>query len=650
MLIGAPAASATPTAEYLGVNVQPLMKDGTIPETSWNNYLGPLQSGGLDLVRHDINWFLAEPAAPKTPGVHVYTWNNTSSALRNSIDYQMTALVSHGIRVAPSFTGLPTWASKEQSTAPESWFSDFGDFVAAFATRYGPGGAFWTENPQLPYLPVVNYEIWNEANSANSWTGQPDAAGYARMLQIVYPKVKAVQPNVTVEASIGWPDANNFVDGIFGGGGGGAFDAIAFHPYAPIATSIIGLVSSLRTHLGALGRGGIPINVTETGEPVALAPPYNAHAYMGGVSDSARAATQTFTADALAHSDCNVNQFLVYAITGSETNREIISEGFMGIERYADGSMNITGQSLARAAQRWEAAVAAGTAVSNGQLGICSGAITPPAALLPLGITAVPSTHGCVTGTVTYDGNPLEGSALILTTADGRSASTAPDAFGQSDVCIPAGPAIKTFQVHAEVPNMAISPYLTCYVDTMSCSPPLAVVAKPAPVCTVLFPKIKPKTATVGKLSKTKITARLNCDAFKTTYVITKKTKVKLKGKTKAGKARYKTVIKKITKVRQPLFTIAIDRAAPKATKKKPKPKKPKDIKLRTITLRHDLKVTFTVKRTFATGQTLVLIHKVNKKDKLPALRITVPLTVKAAKKAKTKATTATAKSTATAK
>ena len=35
-------------------------------------------------------------------------------------------------------------------------------FVTSFAQRYGPGGSFWAQHPELPYLPVESYEIGNE--------------------------------------------------------------------------------------------------------------------------------------------------------------------------------------------------------------------------------------------------------------------------------------------------------------------------------------------------------------------------------------------------------------------------------------------------------------------------------------------------------
>ena len=59
------------------------------------------------------------------------------------------------------------------------WESFLRAAVAATA-----GGSFWEENPELPFLPIRHWEIWNEENivtfanhpnpfSSPSWSGSP---------------------------------------------------------------------------------------------------------------------------------------------------------------------------------------------------------------------------------------------------------------------------------------------------------------------------------------------------------------------------------------------------------------------------------------------------------------------------------------------
>lgn len=587
---GTPARAAT-NAEYLGVNLQPLMKDAGIAESRWNAFLTPLATGGLTVNRLDVNWKLAEAAAPVN-GVHAYNWN-AFPGTRDSIDYLMYAMASHGLRPSPTFTAPPSWAFGPATRLPDEQFQNFTDFVVAYAQRYGVNGAFWAEHPELPKLWPTEYEIWNEANSTNSWSGSPDAPSYARLLKLLYPQLKAAQPGSLVLASIGWPDFASYLDGLWVAGAGSSMDGIGFHPYAPTADAIIELAQKLRDKLGALGRGTMPIQITETGQPVAYSGPTPAHAYDGHVSDAARAATQSFAADALARSDCNVGQFLVYAVTGSETSKEIIGEGFMGVLRYADASPNVTGQALQRAALRWSQAVSSGSAFANGALMLCSGRPTADAALLPLELSLNRSGNTCVVGTVNYDGNPLEASALVLTTADGRKNTTAPDATGRSEVCIPNGPPVSFFDVHAEVAKAARSATYRCDVPVSRCSViaagPAAQGAKgaPGPTCTVSIATARPKKDRRGSRSRVKVRARLNC------ALVAKKAKAKFIVSTRSKRTG-------------------------------------KERKVRSITLVNGKTVKFSIRTKIRKGDKLALLHKLpttaklKRTDKLPRLRLVV--------------------------
>ena len=42
--------------------------------------------------------------------------------------------------------------------------SAWATFLRDGAERYGPDGSFWVEHPDVPYLPIRTWEIWNEEN------------------------------------------------------------------------------------------------------------------------------------------------------------------------------------------------------------------------------------------------------------------------------------------------------------------------------------------------------------------------------------------------------------------------------------------------------------------------------------------------------
>lgn len=70
------------------------------------------------------------------------------------------------MRLVPVLSGYPAgWENPTRFTAEySSVVESYGRFVAAFASRYGRGGSFWSDNADLEPLPVVRYAIWNAPN------------------------------------------------------------------------------------------------------------------------------------------------------------------------------------------------------------------------------------------------------------------------------------------------------------------------------------------------------------------------------------------------------------------------------------------------------------------------------------------------------
>jgi hypothetical protein len=605
------AARAASSAEFLGVNLQPLQQNPAIAEDRWGSFLQPLADGQMRIHRIQADWSIMEPKAPVN-GVHSWQWNAGGGG-RNSMDWTIAQLASRGLRAVPTLNNSPSWARGGGSNLPDSSFSAFADFSIAYIQRYGPGGSFWAEHPELPQLPATHYELWNEANSSNFWTGKADAAAYARFLKVVYPKVKAAAPQATLMPSIGWPDAANYMAQLAANGAAADADAIAFHPYAPSADSMLKLVKALRATLGAFGRPDLPIYITESGQPANYSGTGKLHAYDGAVNDATRAATQALAAESLAHSDCGVNSFLVYAVTGSETNKEILSEGFMGILGYANAAPNATGLALQRASRRWAAAVASGSPTPSGHLQICGAGVTPPAALLPLTLQGSRgSSGGCVAGVVGFDGNPLEEADLVLTTPDGRVSRNGTNAAGKTESCVPDGPAIDSVDVYGELRNAARSPVLRCDIPVTRCAQIVAAnQAAPAP-CSVSLKVPTPRRDRRGVRSSARVKAKLVCDGYKSFRSV--KLKVRLKGSTKSGKPRYRTVV--VKRLIQPRFTVSYRVKGQK-----------RERRLRSLTLPHGKTVSFTLHRSIRKGDELALVHLANpKKDALPRVRASVTL------------------------
>src|SRR4051812_20490878 len=138
-----PVASAAPVS--YGLNAGTLFK---LPETQWGSVLRTVQTGGFASVRLDFKWADIEPAPPSPDGQHDYRWG--------AQDARIAKLAENGLRAHATVAYSPSWAATmpgvvvSRPTDPAA----FAAFARAAAERYGAGGFFWAEHPDLPALPV----------------------------------------------------------------------------------------------------------------------------------------------------------------------------------------------------------------------------------------------------------------------------------------------------------------------------------------------------------------------------------------------------------------------------------------------------------------------------------------------------------------
>lgn len=574
------AASASTSPDYYGLNVQTLFRLDTIAPERWGGFLDQMQAGGMTRARIDAHWRYTEPNPPRG-GQHTYTWARPWDP-RSSMDHQARMLASRGIRMVPVLSHAPDWTAGPGSSLKPRHHADFAAFTAAFARRYGPGGVFWRENPDVPALPVHEYELWSEANSTIFWTGGPSAPEYVAALRTIRDALKRADPTAKLLASLGWQDFESYTREMYAAGARGLIDGVGFHPYAPHAPAIIGLVKRMRDVLREQGDGALPIWLTETGQPVTFGRG-GGLADSGLVSDAARAATQTLTGDALARSDCDIRDFQIYTIVASETYREPIAEGFMGVLRIGDAQPNATGAALMRASLRWRAR-------QTGGIVICGTGETPRGNLLPMDLQLEHVSPTCVRGVTTYDGNPIEAALTNLTTADGRVGLGYVNAFGDSEVCIPNGPPAWEFEVISEVRNVAASQRYRCTVPREQGRPPAGtcrVVETPLPFVPAAT------TATAASTSSRAPTCRWQA----TTRVLS----------ARPNAATLRAGVGCRVTAKQARFNLSVQRG--KNSKR-----------VRTVTLEPGRTSTFTLPRKLGRGERIVLANRADPRRKLPRL------------------------------
>ena len=180
-----------------------------------------------------------------------------------------------GLTVIARLGFVPEWA-RPRGTTPlyldEERFGDFADFAAKFVERYAGKVAY-----------VI---VWNEPNLSLEWGYEPvEVDKYVAMLRMVYPAIKAANPEVQVLAGAlaptlappGSPDGMNdlvYLQRMYDAGAASYFDILAIHAYgwyfdadeAPAADLInFRRAELLRAVMEANGDGHKSAMITEAG-------------------------------------------------------------------------------------------------------------------------------------------------------------------------------------------------------------------------------------------------------------------------------------------------------------------------------------------------------------------------------------------------
>lgn len=291
-----------------------------------DRHLEQVERLDLAFVRANLDWLQLEPNAP--------AGGKRSYEFRTHDDW-MEALARHRLRWYVIGLGTPPWAADQEArTAGCSIFSppadprDFADLMEAVAERYGRNGDFWGEHPDLPYRPVLDYEIWNEPNLGGFWCPNPDPARYAELHLAAAAAIRGIDPDARVVLG-GLAPFRDSVTATPGRGArmavpefleaaiaaapdlGQAVDIVGVHAYGDIAT-ILEQVRWYRDTLADAGLGSAPMSVNEIGWPT------QGKGGFASLSEPARAAALMQVSKAIARSDCGVSSYAPHTWVSDE--------------------------------------------------------------------------------------------------------------------------------------------------------------------------------------------------------------------------------------------------------------------------------------------------------------------------------------------
>jgi hypothetical protein len=248
------ACAATPAAAaerrvpqgWLGVTVDGPMTPSR--EDEWDRMV----DAGVETVRLAMRWSAIQPKRRRPP-TYAFT------------DPLVEAAAKRGIAVSPVVESTPAWASlrRRDYASPPRDPADVRRLFGGLVGRYGPGGAFWAARPDLPYLPIRAWQVYNEPSLRGFWSEQPFARSYVRVLRAAERTVHAADPGATVVLAGLTNRSWRGLRKIYAAGGRGHFDAVALHPYTPRPADVLRVVRRARQVMRAHGDGDLPVWITE---------------------------------------------------------------------------------------------------------------------------------------------------------------------------------------------------------------------------------------------------------------------------------------------------------------------------------------------------------------------------------------------------
>jgi hypothetical protein len=221
--------------------------------------LARLGRGEVGTLRINLAWgsVQSSPGAP-------FDWSH--------YDPVIAGAARNGIRVLATVYSSPEWAEPTPEYPPlGSRLSQFEDFVRAAAGRYGANGSFWREHPDMPKLPVTDWQVWNEPNSPLFWKPKPDPAGYLALLRGFDAAAHDADPAARIVLGGLFPtprggiEMGDFMRALYRGGAQDLFDAAAIHPYAANPQDALGRTGDLRDVMDHEGDQDGGIWISEVG-------------------------------------------------------------------------------------------------------------------------------------------------------------------------------------------------------------------------------------------------------------------------------------------------------------------------------------------------------------------------------------------------
>jgi hypothetical protein len=224
---------------------------------------------GVASLRAPFYWQAAQPlpeidAVPAAAREHFRTIGGRPTSFAET-DPLVAAAARARIALLPVVLGTPVWAARHPGryNSPPRGTRAYAEFLRALIGRYGPEGSLWEERPELPKLPLRDWQLWNEPDHLRYWSDQPHARDYVRLARAARAAIREADPGARV-VSAGYADRSwDSIAALYGAGARGVFDVVAIHPYTFEPRNVVRAVELARGALRRAGDGSRPLWLTE---------------------------------------------------------------------------------------------------------------------------------------------------------------------------------------------------------------------------------------------------------------------------------------------------------------------------------------------------------------------------------------------------
>lgn len=225
-----------------------------------------MREAGITSMRQSLFW---NGVQSRSPFLSEANWGN--------FDHEIELAAEEGIRIMPVVWGSPEWAAEDPADVPvetprqrASWAR----FLHAAVERYGPYGSFWIDHPDLPFLPIHRWEIWNEENIV-SFATEPNPEKFATLIRISGRALHRADPDaqVIIGGFFGRPlqvppnvHSGDFLQRIYRARNVKRFfDGVGLHPYVADTRAMGTQLRNLRRIMRSHHDAATPIYITELG-------------------------------------------------------------------------------------------------------------------------------------------------------------------------------------------------------------------------------------------------------------------------------------------------------------------------------------------------------------------------------------------------